>query len=85
MNMVCSFCKCLSDFINFDVANIEEQDDFHSCGLYALACVAQTAKNYLLTERRKERLSHHEQATLIFNHVEQLSHKGLLMHNTPWS
>ena len=43
MDMVCSFYKCPSDFINFDITNIEGQDDSHSCGLYALACATELA------------------------------------------
>lgn len=35
---VCSFYKCPSDTLTFDVMNIQAQTNSHDCGIFAVAC-----------------------------------------------
>ncbi len=41
--MICSFYKSDAKYINFDVVNVEGQNNSHDCGVYALANAVELA------------------------------------------
>ena len=41
---VCSFFKCMSDKITFDIMNVSPQTNAHDCGVYAIAFATELAR-----------------------------------------